>query len=86
MYIILNLSTKYKDIALPCIIAELSFRKNLCKYLGIKACRQAKANAEKIHKTFFNAFFLWQIKQDAIHFLKINHIRTTFFFTQKKIM
>ena len=46
-------------IALPCIIAELSFRKNLCKYLGIKACRQAKVNAEKIHKTFLNGFLVW---------------------------
>jgi hypothetical protein len=51
--------TKYRYIALPCIIAELSFRKNLCKYLGIKACRQAKANAEKIHKTFLNGFLVW---------------------------
>ena len=51
--------TKYRYIALPCIIAELSFRKNLYKYLGIKACRQAKANAEKIHKTFLNGFLVW---------------------------
>ena len=38
----------YFDL-LPCITDELSFKKNLCRYLGIKALIEAYARAEK-HK------------------------------------
>ena len=34
---------------LPCITDELSFKKNLCRYLGIKALIEAYARAGK-HK------------------------------------
>ena len=37
---------------IPCTIAELSFKKNLCKYLGMNAVKQAKATA-KIRKIDF---------------------------------
>lgn len=31
----------------PCMIAELSFRKKLCKYFGMNAAKQAYARAVK---------------------------------------
>ena len=47
------------NILIPCMTGELSFKKNLCKYFGMNASRQANARAEnkiRVESHYFTLF------------------------------